>query len=110
GHGNPDSQDMWKMGGLKDKMPITCYTMWAGALALAGVPLFSGFFSKDAILYAAMHRGDLFGWLIYLMGLAAAVCTAFYAWRMMALTFHGKWRGDEHAYAHADESPRSMAI
>ncbi len=110
GHGNPDSQDLWKMGGLKEKMPITCYTMWAGALGLSGIPLFAGFFSKDAILYAAFHRGDALGWVVYALGIAAAVCTAFYSWRLIALTFHGKWRGDEHAYAHADESPRSMAL
>jgi NADH-quinone oxidoreductase subunit L len=110
GHGNPDSQDLWKMGGLREKMPVTCYTMWAGALALSGIPLFAGFFSKDAILYSAFHRGDGLGWVVYLLGVAAAVCTAFYSWRLIALTFHGKWRGDEHAYAHADESPRSMAI
>ena len=108
GHGNPDSQDMWKMGGLKEKMPITCYTMFIGSLALAGIPVFAGFFSKDAILYTAFHRGDGLGWLIYALGVAAAVCTAFYSARLMGLTFFGKWRGNEHAYAHADESPRSM--
>ncbi|MBZ0137995.1 MAG: NADH-quinone oxidoreductase subunit L [Planctomycetes bacterium] len=108
GHGNPDSQDMWKMGGLKEKMPITCYTMFIGSLALAGIPLFAGFFSKDAILYTAFHRGDTLGWIIYGLGVAGAICTAFYSARLMGLTFFGKWRGDEHAYAHADESPRSM--
>ncbi|MCB9932450.1 MAG: NADH-quinone oxidoreductase subunit L [Planctomycetes bacterium] len=110
GHGNPDSQDMWKMGGLKEKMPITCYTMFIGSLALAGIPVFAGFFSKDAILYTAFHRGDGLGWLIYGLGVAAAVCTAFYSARLMGLTFFGKWRGNEHAYAHADESPRSMTM
>ncbi len=110
GHGNADSQDMWKMGGLKKKMPITCYTMFIGALALAGVPGLAGFFSKDAILYAAFHRGDGLGWVIYALGVAAAICTAFYSARLIGLTFFGKWRGDEHAYAHADESPRSMAM
>ncbi|MEZ5991003.1 MAG: NADH-quinone oxidoreductase subunit L [Planctomycetota bacterium] len=108
GHGNPDSQDMWKMGGLKEKMPITMATMTIGALALSGVPLFSGFFSKDAILFTAFHRGDVLGYLIYGLGVAAAICTAFYSFRLIGLTFFGKWRGDEHAYAHADESPRSM--
>jgi NADH-quinone oxidoreductase subunit L len=108
GHGNPDSQDMWKMGGLKEKMPITCYTMIIGAVALAGIPVFSGFFSKDAILYTAFHRGDALGWVIYALGVSAAVCTAFYSARLIGLTFFGKWRGNEHAYAHADESPRSM--
>ncbi|MCA8913414.1 MAG: NADH-quinone oxidoreductase subunit L, partial [Planctomycetes bacterium] len=108
GHGNPDSQDMWKMGGLKEKLPITMGTMTVGACALAGIPLFSGFFSKDAILFTAFHRGDAFGYIIYGLGVAAAICTAFYSFRLIGLTFFGKWRGDEHAYAHADESPRSM--
>ena len=108
GHGHPDSQDMWKMGGLKEKMPITMATMTVGALALSGIPLFSGFFSKDAILFTAFHRGDTLGYIIYGLGVAAAICTAFYSFRLIGLTFFGKWRGDEHAYAHADESPRSM--
>jgi NADH-quinone oxidoreductase subunit L len=110
GHGNPDSQDMWKMGGLKDKMPITCWTMVIGAAALAGIPLTAGFFSKDAILYAAMHYGGLLGWSLYLVAVAAAVCTAFYSARLIGLTFFGKWRGDEKTYAHANESPGSMSV
>ena len=109
GHGNPDSQDMWKMGGLKEKMPVTCISMIIGCAALAGIPLLSGFFSKDAILFTAFARGDLLGYIIYALGLAAAICTAFYSARLIGLTFFGKWRGNEHAYAHADESPRSMA-
>ncbi|MCB9893863.1 MAG: NADH-quinone oxidoreductase subunit L [Planctomycetes bacterium] len=110
GHGNPDSQDMWKMGGLKEKMPITMATMTIGAMALSGIPLFSGFFSKDAILFTAFHRGDLLGYIIYGLGVLAAICTAFYSFRLIGLTFFGKWRGNEHAYAHADESPRSMTM
>lgn len=110
GHGNPDSQDMRKMGGLKKKMPITMFTMTIGALALAGIPLFSGFFSKDMILYTAFHRGDSLGWVIYGLGVAAAICTGFYSFRLIALTFFGKWRGEEKVYAHADESPRSMTL
>ncbi|MEE9311319.1 MAG: NADH-quinone oxidoreductase subunit L [Planctomycetota bacterium] len=110
GHGHPDSQDMTKMGGLKSKMPITFLTMSVGAVALAGIPLFSGFFSKDQILFAAFHRGDTFGYIIYGLGLVGAFCTALYSARLIGLTFFGKWRGDEKVYAHADESPRSMTI
>ncbi|MBE7491329.1 MAG: NADH-quinone oxidoreductase subunit L [Planctomycetes bacterium] len=110
GHGNPDSQDIWKMGGLKKKMPVTCWTMFIGCLALAGIPLTSGFFSKDAILFSAMHRGDSLGMVLYGMGLAGALCTAFYTFRMFSLTFLGNWRGNEAAYAHADESPASMSV
>jgi len=110
GHGNPDSQDIWKMGGLKKKMPVTCWTMVIGSLALAGFPLTAGFFSKDAILFSAFHRGDTLGWVLYGMGMVAAVCTAFYTFRMVGLTFFGQWRGNEAAYAHADEAPGSMAV
>ncbi|MCC6464894.1 MAG: NADH-quinone oxidoreductase subunit L [Planctomycetes bacterium] len=110
GHGNPDSQDLWKMGGLKKKMPITFVTMTVGSIALAGIPLFAGFFSKDAILYTAFHRGDALGMFVYFCGLLAAICTAFYSFRLIGLTFFGKWRGEEKVYAHADESPRSMAL
>ncbi|MBX3474784.1 MAG: NADH-quinone oxidoreductase subunit L [Planctomycetes bacterium] len=110
GHGNPDSQDMWKMGGLKKKMPVTCWTMVIGSMALAGIPLTSGFFSKDAILFSAFHRGDTLGMVLYGMGMVAALCTAFYTFRMIGLTFFGSWRGSEAAYAHADESPASMTL
>ncbi|KAA0209792.1 NADH-quinone oxidoreductase subunit L [bacterium] len=110
GHGNPDSQDLFKMGGLKHKMPLTFATMLVGACGLAGIPLFSGFFSKDAILYAAFERQDALGLVVYALGLAAAVCTAFYSFRLIGLAFFGKWRGLEAAYAHADESPRSMGM
>ncbi|MBP9890439.1 MAG: NADH-quinone oxidoreductase subunit L [Planctomycetes bacterium] len=110
GHGNPDSQDLFKMGGLKHKLPLTCATMIVGACGLAGIPLFSGFFSKDAILFAAFERHDALGMIVYSLGLAAAVCTAFYSFRLIGLCFFGKWRGLEAAYAHADESPRSMGL
>lgn len=110
GHGNPDSQDLFKMGGLKHKMPLTFATMFVGACGLSGIPLFSGFFSKDAILYAAFERQDALGLVVYALGLAAAVCTAFYSFRLIGLAFFGKWRGLEAAYAHADESPRSMGL
>lgn len=110
GHGHPDSQDMTKMGGLKEKMPITFITMTIGAIALAGIPMFAGFFSKDQILFAAFHRGDTFGYIIYGLGIIGACFTALYSARMIGMTFFGKWRGDEKVYAHADESPRSMTI
>jgi NADH-quinone oxidoreductase subunit L len=110
GHGHPDSQDMTKMGGLKEKMPVTFITMFVGALALAGLPLLAGFFSKDQILFAAFHRGDAFGFIIYGLGIIGAFCTALYSARLIGMTFYGKWRGEEKVYAHADESPRSMTI
>ncbi len=110
GHGNADSQDLFKMGGLKHKLPLTCLTMIVGACGLAGIPMFSGFFSKDAILFTAFERHDALGYIVYGLGLASAVCTAFYSFRLIGLCFFGKWRGLEAAYAHADESPRTMGF
>ena len=87
-----DPQDMRNMGGFKEKMPITYWSMLLSTLAIAGVPLFSGFLSKDAILagtlsFAQHHPGHI---LLPLFGFGAAAITAFYMFRMMFLTFHGK--------------------
>ena len=87
-----DPQDMRNMGGFKEKMPITYWSMLLSTLAIAGVPLFSGFLSKDAILagtlsFAQHHPGPI---LLPLFGFGAAAITAFYMFRMMFLTFHGK--------------------
>ncbi|WP_323192691.1 NADH-quinone oxidoreductase subunit L [Halostella sp. PRR32] len=91
-------QDMWKMGGLKDKAPVTYYTFLAGSLALAGIIPFSGFWSKDEILFEALHYGLgnqplLLG--AYAMGLIAVFFTGFYTFRMVFLTFHGEPRSDD---------------
>ncbi|APX95673.1 NADH-quinone oxidoreductase subunit L [Natronorubrum daqingense] len=89
-------QDMWKMGGLKDKAPVTYYTFLAGALALAGIIPFSGFWSKDEILYDAMIVGleEPIILAAYAMGLAAVFFTGFYTFRMVFLTFHGEPRSE----------------
>ncbi|WP_163338084.1 NADH-quinone oxidoreductase subunit L [Desulfopila sp. IMCC35008] len=97
-------QDIWKMGGLKKKMPITYWTMLVGALALAGCPPFSGFFSKDEILYSALASGHTGIWMV---GVLVAGMTAYYTFRMIFVVFHGQPR-DEHAYEHAQESPKVM--
>ncbi len=89
-------QDMWKMGGLKDKAPVVYYTFLAGALALAGIVPFSGFWSKDEILYDALIVGleqPIF-LLAYAMALVAVFFTGFYTFRMVMLTFHGEARSD----------------
>lgn len=99
-------QDIWKMGGLKKKMPITYWTMLAGSLALSGCPPFSGFFSKDEILYSALASGHVGIWLV---GVLAAALTAYYTFRMFFVTFHGTPR-DQHAYDHAKESPMVMTV
>ena len=90
------NENMWDMGGLKDKMPVTYATFLAGSLALAGIFPFSGFWSKDEILYEAFIHGLnepllLGGWI---MGLLAVPVTAFYTFRMVFLTFHGDPRSD----------------
>lgn len=93
------------MGGLKALMPITYVTAVVGALALAGIPPFAGFFSKDAII-EAVHASDLPGaGFAYVAVTAGVFVTAFYTFRLIIMTFHGKFRGDEHAWAHAKESP-----
>jgi NADH-quinone oxidoreductase subunit L len=87
-------EDMWKMGGLKDRLPVTYYTFLAGSLALAGIIPFSGFWSKDEVLFAALTRGmdNPVFFIAYLMGLIAVFFTGFYTFRMVFLTFHGEPR------------------
>ena len=89
-------QDMWKMGGLKDKAPVTYWTFLAGALALAGIVPFSGFWSKDEILYDALIVGleEPLILAAYAMGLVAVFFTGFYTFRMVFLTFHGEPRSE----------------
>jgi NADH-quinone oxidoreductase subunit L len=87
-------EDMWKMGGLKDQLPVTYYTFLAGSLALAGILPFAGFWSKDEVLFAALTRGmhNPVFFIAYLMGLIAVFFTGFYTFRMVFLTFHGEPR------------------
>ena len=99
-------QDIWKMGGLKDKMPKTYWTMLIGALALAGCPPFAGFFSKDEILFSALATGHTGIWVI---GVTVAGITAYYTFRMIFLVFHGTPR-DKEAFDHAEEAPGVMTI
>lgn len=99
-------QDIWKMGGLKDKLPKTYWTMLIGAFALAGCPPFSGFFSKDEILFSALANGHTGIWAI---GVLVAGMTAYYTFRMIFLVFHGEPR-DKKAFDHAHESPGIMTI
>jgi len=103
-HGLSGQQDLRKMGGLRKKMPITFWTMTMGVIAIAGIPPFAGFFSKDAILYSAFQQGSL-GKVLYFVGLVTAALTAFYMFRLWYLTFTGESR-DPHSHPH--ESPWSM--
>jgi len=99
--------DMRKMGGLRKYLPLTYPTFLVGAIAIAGVPFLSGFFSKDAILTQAFSQGQYFIWALGLMG---AVLTAFYMFRLVFLTFFGQERLDPHAKEHLHESPRVMTV
>ena len=109
-HAMHHEQNIQKMGGIWKKIPITYAMMWIGSLALAGFPPFAGFYSKDVILEAAYMSHSPFGKLAFGLGITAAFLTAFYSWRLLFLTFHGKSRADHHTLDHAHESPPSMLI
>lgn len=108
-HGMHEEQDMHKMGGLKRHMPVTFATFMAGAAALSGLPLLSGFFSKDEILAHTFAQGTPLYYALWAVGLITAMLTAFYTWRMVALTFFGKERFDV-AKVHPHESPAVMTL
>jgi NADH-quinone oxidoreductase subunit L len=112
-HAMSGEQDMRKMGGIWRFVPVTYLLMWIGSLALAGIGIpdvfgFAGFYSKDIILEAAWSANTAVGTYAYWLGVLAALLTAFYSWRLLILTFHGKPRADEHTMEHVHESPRIM--
>ena len=102
-------QDMQRMGGLKDKLPVTYWTFVVGSLALAGFPLTSGFFSKDDLLISAWSAGPL-GQCLTVLGLVTALMTAFYSFRLVFVTFWGPSRVDPHHAGHIHESPKTMTL
>ncbi len=108
-HAMHHEQNMMKMGGLRKKLPITYLTMLIGTLAIAGIPFFAGFFSKDEILWKAWSS-PLGGSGLWLVGFITAGLTSFYMFRMIYLTFHGESRVDPHTEAHLHESPFNMTI
>lgn len=105
-HAMHHEQDIRKMGGLRSKLPITHFTFLIGCIAIAGVPPFSGFFSKDEILAAAFAKNPIYWYL----GVAGAAMTAFYMFRLYATTFLGQFRGTEAQAHHVHESPLSMTL
>ncbi|MFA5833397.1 MAG: NADH-quinone oxidoreductase subunit L [Bacteroidota bacterium] len=105
-HAMHDEQDIQKMGGLQKYMPGTFWTFVIGSFAISGLPLLSGFFSKDEILWKAFADGAPWMWVI--AALAAGV-TAFYMFRLVSLTFLGKERFDHH-HIHPHEAPKTMLI
>ena len=105
-HAMSGEQDIRNMGGLKKYMSITHITFLLGCLAIAGMPPFSGFFSKDEILGAAFAKNPVF----YCIGVAGAMMTAFYMFRLYAMTFLGEFRGTPDQQHHLHESPKAMTI
>lgn len=112
-HAMHHEQDIRNMGGIWKKIPLTYAMMLIGTLAITGFPFLSGYYSKDMVLetaYAAGQHGNQFGFYAYYVGIITAFLTAFYSWRLIFLTFHGKTRADHHTFDHAHESPKVMTI
>jgi NADH-quinone oxidoreductase subunit L len=105
-HAMGGEQDIRRMGGLKGKIKITFITMLIGTIAISGIPPFSGFFSKDEILAHTFEHSKL----LWVIGLIASMLTAFYMFRLLYLTFYGKFRGTHAQEHHLHESPSSMTI
>jgi NADH-quinone oxidoreductase subunit L len=106
-HALGGEQDMFKMGGLRKKLPITYATMLIATLAISAIPPFSGFFSKDLILESAYNSGHRALWIL---GIITAAMTSFYMFRLIFLTFHGESRVDPEKAHHIHESPQVMTI
>ena len=107
-HAVHGEQDMRRMGGLWRKIPITYAYMWIGSLALAGIPFFAGYFSKDLIIESAFAANTGMGMYAYWMGVGGAVLTALYSWRMIFMTFHGRSRMAPDVESHVHEAPKVM--
>ncbi len=105
-HAMSDEQDMRNMGGLKKHLPVTYATMLVATIAIAGIPPLSGFFSKDEILAHAFADNKL----LWALGFIGALFTAFYMFRMLSLTFFGKFRGTTEQASHLHESPATMTV
>jgi NADH-quinone oxidoreductase subunit L len=105
-HALSGEQDMRKMGGLRKRIPVTFWTMTAGVVAIAGIPPFAGFFSKDEILFRVFTSGNPLGELLWAVGLVTAGMTSFYMFRLWFKTFFGPEHFDEHpgTHAHHDEA------
>lgn len=109
-HAMSDEQDINRMGGIYKLIPTTYVLMWIGSLALAGIPLFAGYYSKDAIIESAYLTGTGAGNYAFWIGLLVAFLTAFYSWRLLLLAFHGSPKADDRVMAHVHESPFVMLL
>lgn len=106
-HALSGEQDMRKMGGLRHHIPVTYKTFLIGTVAIAGIPPFAGFFSKDEILLESLAQGSLIYWSVAAL---AALFTSFYMFRLLFVTFHGKSRVEHHVMEHLHESPKNMTV
>ncbi len=102
--------DIHKMGGLKKYMPVTYLTMLIASFSISGIPGLAGFFSKDEILWMAYAGESPVGKFVWAIGTLVAFLTAFYSFRLIFLTFHGKFRGTHEQEHHLHESPKSMTV
>ena len=117
-HAMHDEQDIQKMGGLKEYLPITYKTFLIGAIAISGIPPFAGFFSKDEILWRTFSS-EQGSWVLWLLGVFGAAMTAFYMFRLVTLTFEGEKRfsakggsasGGDLRHIHPHEAPKTMTV
>jgi len=106
-HALNDEQDIRKMGGLKEYLPVTYKTFLIGAITIAGIPPFAGFFSKDEILWKTFSS-EQGSWILFLLAISGAAMTAFYIFRLVTLTFEGEKRFNHHVHPH--EAPKSMTV
>ncbi len=109
-HAMAGELNLQKMGGLKKHMPITYWTFLLASLSISGIPGFAGFFSKDEILWLAYSGPSSVGKFVWFLGTVVAFLTAFYSFRLIFLTFHGKFRGTHEQEHHLHESPNVMTI
>jgi len=109
-HAMAGQLDIYKMGGLKKKMPITYITFLIAALTISGIPGLSGFFSKDEILWYAFASAKPYGKFVWILLTITAALTAFYTFRIVFVAFHGKFRGTEEEFKHVHEAPSIMTI
>jgi NADH-quinone oxidoreductase subunit L len=109
-HAMSGEQDMRKMGGLWRRIPFTHFVMVIGSLALAGIPPFAGYYSKDTMIEAAWAAHSVVGTYAFCLGLFAAFITAFYSWRLLIMTFYGTPRAERSVLEHVRESPQVMLI
>ena len=109
-HAMSGEQDMRRMGGIWRQIPWTYSYMWIGSLALAAMPFFAGYYSKDLILEVAYASHTEHGHFAYWLGTSAAGMTAFYSWRLLFMTFHGAPRASEEVMHHVHESPKIIML